>query len=258
MQPEHGSRDLQALRIGRRTGASPPGASPPERQVSAVSLSGIREDEPRLRVPWGFGKYVVPQVNPADYRVVWAGAWRIQVPRALCPQMQRDLINRIYNYGPQAAGYVQVADVLVPAALGPGARQALAGVASAPGAPGALSWGAAAAGPGPAALEAADTFSVDDVYNSARGVRTRAQAGHRGPAGSTSQGQLSLRHVVADVDHGLPRAQQYQVHDPRNPRAVARGVPPSWAYAAQDAGRGGRAQKWDQESDVRRTNGPRR
>ena len=39
------------------------------------------------------------------------------------------------------------------------------------------------------------------------------------------------------MDHGLPRAQQYQVHDPRNPRAVARGVPPSWAYAAQDAGR---------------------
>ena len=38
-----------------------------------------------------------------------------------------DLALRIFTFGPQSAGFVQVADMLVPAALPPGQRLALAG-----------------------------------------------------------------------------------------------------------------------------------
>lgn len=81
-------------------------------------------------VPWGFGKYIPPTINPADYNYFQAGAWRIAVPRGTDPQKRHDLVTLIFNYGPKAAGYVQVGDTLVPWRLSPGDRQMLASVGS--------------------------------------------------------------------------------------------------------------------------------
>ena len=102
-----------------------------QRRMVQYGLGPRREDEhyyaPRY-VPVGFAQYVSPVVNPMDYRFYRLSGWRIAVPRTVCGPNVRNLLLRIYKYGPQAAGYARLGDTLVPAILTPGDRRTLAGL----------------------------------------------------------------------------------------------------------------------------------
>jgi hypothetical protein len=77
----------------------------------------------------GFGRYLSPVVDANDYEYFRVAGWRVAVPRSTPGIRTKDLLSRIYNYGPQSAGYVRLGDTLVPAILGPGDRATLAGTA---------------------------------------------------------------------------------------------------------------------------------
>jgi hypothetical protein len=65
-------------------------------------------------------------INPLDYEFYRVAGWRVAVPRITPGLRVKDIVSRIFYYGPQSAGYVRVGDTLVPAMLGVGDRQALA------------------------------------------------------------------------------------------------------------------------------------
>lgn len=81
---------------------------------------------PGRYVPIGYGEYVSPTINRYDYRFYTLAGWRVAVPRSIPPGVLSNLLYRIYNYGPQSAGYARIGDTLVPSMLGPGERLALA------------------------------------------------------------------------------------------------------------------------------------
>ncbi|MGL4507977.1 MAG: hypothetical protein ACRCUF_19835, partial [Aeromonas sobria] len=76
-------------------------------------------------VPIGFARYRDPTVDPADYLYYYLAGWRVAIPRTT-PRAD-NILYRIYHWGPQSAGYVRLGDTIVPAVLGPGDRQTLAG-----------------------------------------------------------------------------------------------------------------------------------
>ncbi len=90
-----------------------------------------REDEhyyaPRY-VPVGFGAYDSPNLDPMDYIYYRMSGWRVAVPRTTPGPAVRALLLRIYQHGPESAGYARTGSTLVPAALGPGDRRLLAQV----------------------------------------------------------------------------------------------------------------------------------
>lgn len=102
----------------------------PRRDDGPRRAPARREDEhyyaPRY-VPVGFARYVDPTVDPADYTFYLLSGWRVAVPRTVPSPAVGDLLRRIYRYGPGSAGYARLGDTLVPALLGPGDRQTLAG-----------------------------------------------------------------------------------------------------------------------------------
>ena len=99
------------------------------RRMTSGGVGPRREDEhyyaPRY-VPIGFGRYKSPLVDPDDYTYHLLSGWRVAVPRTVPGPAVRALLLRLYQYGPQSAGYVRLGDTLVPALLGPGDRQTLA------------------------------------------------------------------------------------------------------------------------------------
>jgi len=101
------------------------------RRVSDVGLAPSREDESRLHsipghyTPIGFARYASPTIDLYEYEYHRVAGWRVAVPRAIPDARARDLLRRIFYYGPQAAGYVRLGDTLVPAMLDPGDRMTL-------------------------------------------------------------------------------------------------------------------------------------
>jgi hypothetical protein len=99
--------------------------------VSAI-LGPSREDEakyvamPGRYVPVGFARYEQSQIDPLDFEYYRVAAWRVAVPRTLSGPKVAALLQRIFFYGPQSAGYVRMGDTMVPAILEPGDRMTLA------------------------------------------------------------------------------------------------------------------------------------
>ena len=106
-----------------------------QRRMTAASLTPSREDEfsyvdvPGRYTPIGYAKYVSPVVDPYDYNYFRIAGWRMAIPRSLPAVRVRDLLYRVFYYGPQSAGYVRLGSTLVPAILNPGDRNTLSGTA---------------------------------------------------------------------------------------------------------------------------------
>jgi hypothetical protein len=97
------------------------------RRVTAANIAPARQDENLGRgVPIGYARYASPVVDPHDYKFYRIAGWRVAVLRTAPEADVHGLLRRIFYYGPQPAGYVRLGDTLVPAALGPGDRAALA------------------------------------------------------------------------------------------------------------------------------------
>ena len=84
---------------------------------------GSHHDYARL----GYARYNSASVNPHDYSFYRIAGWRVAIPRSAPGPQVRAVVSRIFEHGPQAAGYVRLGDTLVPARLGPGDRATLAG-----------------------------------------------------------------------------------------------------------------------------------
>lgn len=114
-----------------------PGGSPSRvwdgalRRMEVGGVVPSREDEHRFitvpgrYVPVGFARYVPPLIDPYDYEYFRVAGWRVAVPRVIPGFRVRDLLYRIFYYGPQSAGYVRLGDTLVPAILDTGDRMTL-------------------------------------------------------------------------------------------------------------------------------------
>lgn len=102
------------------------------RRMLSVGLAPSREDEasfislPGRYVPVGFARYVSPLIDPSHWEMYRVAGWRVAVPRSVPGFRVRDLLYRIFYYGPLSAGYLRVGDTLVPAILEPGDRMLLA------------------------------------------------------------------------------------------------------------------------------------
>lgn len=102
------------------------------RRIQTGTPGPSREDTneyvsvPGRYVPIGYAKFVAPVVNPNDYQYYRVGGWRTAVPRTLGGPAVRDLLYRIFYFGPQSAGYVRLGDTLVPAIMEDGDRMTLA------------------------------------------------------------------------------------------------------------------------------------
>lgn len=102
------------------------------RRMQSVGLAPSREDESRFislpgrYVPVGFARYVSPLIDPSHYEMYRVAGWRVAVPRSVPGFRTRDLLYRIFYYGPASAGYVRLGDTLVPSILEPGDRMILA------------------------------------------------------------------------------------------------------------------------------------
>lgn len=133
-------RDSRALSYARHKGAAREGMTPGQRDrawggaLRRMTVGGVapsREDEHRLvsipsrYVPLGFARYVSPLVDPYDYEFYRVAGWRVAVPRTVPGLRVRDLLNRIFYYGPESAGYVRLGDTLVPAILDTGDRMTI-------------------------------------------------------------------------------------------------------------------------------------
>jgi hypothetical protein len=139
---EPGDRDDRAMKYASAKGAGRerlvPAATANNRAwggaLRRVVVGGVtpsREDEHRFvsvpgrYVPVGYARYVSPVADPGDYEYYRLAGWRVAVPRTIPGLRVRDLLYRIYNYGPQSAGYVARGDTLVPAILDTGDRATL-------------------------------------------------------------------------------------------------------------------------------------
>lgn len=100
------------------------------RDLTQANVGPRREDDhyyaPRY-TPVGFAAYHSPvlQVNDWKYYRI-SGGWRVAIPRWVTEPQASHLVQRIYQYGPQSAGYIRLGDTLVPGILTPGDRQTLA------------------------------------------------------------------------------------------------------------------------------------
>ena len=102
------------------------------RRMQSTNLAPSREDEralvslPGRYVPIGFARYASPVIDPAKWEYYRVAGWRVAVPRSVPSFRTRDLLYRIFYFGPASAGYVRLGDTLVPAILEPGDRMILA------------------------------------------------------------------------------------------------------------------------------------
>lgn len=102
------------------------------RRMTETSLGPSRDDErkfvsvPGRYVPVGFARYAPPLLNPLDYSMYRVAGWRVAVPRSIPGARVKDLLFRIFYFGPQSVGFVRMGDVMVPAALNTGDRMTLA------------------------------------------------------------------------------------------------------------------------------------
>jgi len=140
-------RDARTLNYAIRKGSGRERSAPPTtggrqlawggslRRMAEAGVAPSREDEHRFTtvpgryVPVGFARYVSPVVQAADYAYYRVAGWRVAVPRVTPGERVRDLLYRIFYFGPQSAGYVRLGETLVPAILEPGDRATLAGTA---------------------------------------------------------------------------------------------------------------------------------
>lgn len=105
------------------------------RRMTVSAIAPSREDEQRYvaipgrYTPIGFARYVSPLIDPYDYELYKIAGWRVAVPRSIPGNRVRDLLHRIYFWGPQSAGYVRMGELLIPAILETGDRMTLAGAA---------------------------------------------------------------------------------------------------------------------------------
>lgn len=96
------------------------------RRMASAGAAPSRADERRFvavpgrYVPVGFGRYVQPEIDLNDYEYYRLAGWRVAVPRAMPGERVRDLLYRIFFWGPQSAGFKRMGDTLVPAILEPG------------------------------------------------------------------------------------------------------------------------------------------
>jgi len=81
-------------------------------------------------VPVGFGRYEPPTSNPLEYDYVKMAQWRVALPRGMPAARRRDILNRIYYYGPASVGYKRIGDSLVPKILPGPDRMTLNNVAT--------------------------------------------------------------------------------------------------------------------------------
>ena len=88
---------------------------------SEISTGYAREDG--ARVPLGYARFTAAGVDPDDYEYFRYHTLLVAAPRG----RGGEVAAAFAVAGPAAAGYVRVADALVPAFLGPGDRAALAG-----------------------------------------------------------------------------------------------------------------------------------
>ena len=95
------------------------------RAAQTETLRGRDDDMHGRAVPVAFARYTTPVIDLNEYQMAQIAAWRVAVPRALPPVRQQQLLWKIWQEGPAAAGYVRIGETLVPAALGPGSRSAL-------------------------------------------------------------------------------------------------------------------------------------
>jgi hypothetical protein len=99
--------------------------------MSDAVIAPSREDEFRFYsaagryVPVGFARYVSPVINVTDYEYYRVGGWRVAIPRTVPGERVKELLYRIFTFGPQSAGYVRMGSSLVPAILEPGDRASL-------------------------------------------------------------------------------------------------------------------------------------
>ncbi len=139
-----GDRDAAVMQAASRRGAARekmvprlPGAAQNKawggalRRMTVGGVASSLEDERRFvsvpgrYVPVGFARYVSPVVDPYDYEFYRVAGWRVAVPRTITGVRVRDLLYRIYIYGPSSAGYVRIGDTMVPAILSSGDRMIL-------------------------------------------------------------------------------------------------------------------------------------
>jgi hypothetical protein len=73
-------------------------------------------------VPLGFARYTSPIANALDYQYYRVADWRVAIPRTASGPRVKNILQRIFYYGPASAGYVRQGDTLVPALLGVGDR----------------------------------------------------------------------------------------------------------------------------------------
>lgn len=127
-----GRQIMEPQTPGRHRGVAWGGAL---RRMSDVGLTHSRQDEARLEsipgryVPIGYARYISPTIDPSAYKYYYMAGWRVAVPRTTSEAHVKQLLLRIFHYGPQSAGYVRIGDTLVPAMLDPGNRAALAELA---------------------------------------------------------------------------------------------------------------------------------
>lgn len=91
----------------------------------AATPPALANASPR-QVPAGYAQYQDPTLDPTTY-VQWSlGQWRVMLPRALGGERSRRLLQQLQQYGAYQVGLARVGDALVPAALAPADRYALA------------------------------------------------------------------------------------------------------------------------------------
>jgi hypothetical protein len=137
---EKADRDTRVLHHAARKGAARVRLAPGDRdrawggalrRMTVGGVSPSREDERRFisvpgrYVPIGFARYVSPLVDPYDYEYYRVAGWRVAVPRMIPGWRVRDLLHRIFYWGPQSAGYVRLGDTMVPAILDSGDRMTI-------------------------------------------------------------------------------------------------------------------------------------
>jgi hypothetical protein len=112
--------------------SSAAGVSGARRLATPADLAPSRDDEvasievPGRYVPLRFARYYAPEIDPSHFQYYRVSGWRVAVPRAVTGSSLKDLLYRVFYFGPASAGYVRYGDTLVPATLGPGDRTAVA------------------------------------------------------------------------------------------------------------------------------------
>lgn len=85
---------------------------------------------PGSSVPMAFARYTPTGINMANYKFHYSGGMRVAVDRQMPHSCVQDLLKNIHKVGPAAAGYVRIADTIVPSDLDYGDRFTLSTAAN--------------------------------------------------------------------------------------------------------------------------------